>query len=221
MPIVVLGMFLIGGLVVTFSEQLPLSVQRCLTIFPIKINAEARLNAEASTDWRLEIWSYLIPQVPQYLLLGKGLTFDANDMAMNYSLGNNQIGGDVGGQLTLASDYHNGPLSVIIPFGIWGAIAFLWFLGAGIQVLWRNHKYGDPDIKKINTLLLCYFIAKTLLFMIVFGGFYSELVTFVGLVGFSISLNGGVAKRALAEVHPQVVFNRFRPLPAASPATSS
>jgi len=28
----------------------------------------------------------------------------------------------------LAGDYHNGPLSVIIPFGVFGVIAFVWFL---------------------------------------------------------------------------------------------
>jgi hypothetical protein len=30
-----------------------------------------------------------------------------------------------------AGDYHNGPLSILIPFGLFGMIAFLWLLGAG------------------------------------------------------------------------------------------
>ena len=36
----------------------------------------------------------------------------------------------------LAGDYHNGPLSILMPFGMFGAIAFLWLLGAGLKVLY-------------------------------------------------------------------------------------
>ena len=221
MPIALLGVILMAAIIVGFSDRFPLSIQRCLALLPVKINPEARMNAEASTLWRLEIWQYLIPQIPHYLFLGKGLTFDANDMAMNYSLGNNQVGGEVGGQFTLAGDYHNGPLSLIIPFGIWGVLAFTWFLMASIRVLWRNYKNGDPEIHKANTFLLCYFIAKVFIFVVIFGGFYSELCVFAGLIAFSVSLNGGVASPAPAAVRSPVVFNRFRPLPGARPVVST
>jgi len=209
MPVALLGMILMGGVMLSFSDRFPLPVQRCLAFLPLKIDSSARMSAEGSTTWRLEIWKYLLPQVPQYLFLGKGLTFDVNDMAMYNTLGNQQVGGDVGGQMTLAGDYHNGPLSLIIPFGIWGVLAFLWFVIAASKVLWRNYKFGDPEVRKINTLLICYFIAKMIVFLIIFGGFYSDLATFIGIVGFSISLNGGIAKPAPAEVRLQVVFNRF------------
>jgi hypothetical protein len=151
MPIVIAGMLLAGGLVVSFSEHLPLAIQRCLTILPLKLDPVARMSADSSTEWRIQIWKYVLPQIPKYLFLGKGLVFDANDLAMYDTLGDQQASGDVGGSLTLAGEYHSGPLSLIIPFGIWGVIAFLWFLGASIRVLWRNYKYGDPQIKTINT----------------------------------------------------------------------
>jgi len=221
MPIALLGVVLTGALTVAFSDRLPLSIQRCLALFPVKIDPMARMSAESSTIWRLEIWQSLLPQIPRYLFLGKGLTFDSNDLAMYKTLSNQQVGGDIGGELTLAGDYHNGPLSLIIPFGIWGAIGFIWFLVASTKVLWRNYKYGDPEIQKTNTFLLCYFIAKTIVFFVIFGGFYTDLFTFVGLVGFSISLNGGVAQAAPAPVRPQMVFNRFRPLPVARPANGT
>lgn len=194
MPIALLGLVLIGGLTVTFSESLPLPVQRCLAFLPVKISPMARMSAEDSTKWRLEIWQYLLPQIPQYLLLGKGLTFDVNDMASYQMFGNGQVGGDVGGGFTVASDYHSGPLTLIIPFGIWGTLAFLWFLWASVKVLWRNYKYGDPEIRTMNTLLLSYFLCKIFVYFIIFGGFYSDLEIFVGIIGFSITLNGGVAK---------------------------
>jgi hypothetical protein len=222
MPAAVIGVILLAGLVVCFSDQFPLPVQRCLAIFPVKISPIARMSAEASSDWRIEMWKSLLPEIPRYLFLGKGLTFDANDMAMYFSLGNDQVGGEVGGGANLAGDYHNGPLSVIIPFGIWGVIGFLWFLVASIKVLWKNYKYGDPDLRKINTLLMSYFIAKTIMFLFVFGGFYAELVTFVGVVGFSISLNAGVAAKSVPVTErPQAEFHRFRRLPVGKPMPST
>jgi hypothetical protein len=222
MPVAVLGVIAAAGLVICFSDQLPLPVQRCLAVLPVKISPIAKLSAEASSDWRLDMWKSLLPEIPRYLFLGKGLTFDANDMAMYTTLGQDQVGGDVGGGMNLAADYHNGPLSVIIPFGIWGAAGFLWFLMASIKVLWKNYKYGDADAHKINTFLLCYFIAKTIMFMVVFGGFYGDLVGFAGIVGLSISLNRGVAaKPAPVTVRPQVVFNRFRRLPVGKPMPST
>jgi hypothetical protein len=121
----------------------------------------------------------------------------------------------------LAGDYHNGPLSLIIPFGIWGVLAFLWFLGASFKVLRANYKYGDPELRKENTLLMCYFIAKAIMFVFVFGGFHSDLFVFVGLVGFSISLNRGVAKPEPVVEQPRVVFNRFRPLPMGRPVVGT
>ena len=45
---------------------------------------DARLDAEGSTEWRLDMWKALLPEVPQYLLLGKGFAFSAEayDMSM-------------------------------------------------------------------------------------------------------------------------------------------
>jgi hypothetical protein len=221
MPVAVLGIIFVVAIVICFSDQFPLPVQRCLAIFPVKISYVARISAESSSTWRIDMWQGLLPQIPHYLLFGKGLTFDANDMAMYAMLGNQQVMGQAGGALALAGDYHNGPLSVIIPFGIWGVITFLWFLWASIKVLWANFRYGDPELHKTNTFLLSYFLAKSVFFLFVFGGFYSDLFVFTGLIGFSISLNGGVARRVLKEERPPVVFNRFRPLPMGKPVAST
>lgn len=217
MPIAALGVLLCGGLTLAFSEHLPLTLQRCIAFVPgVKISYVARQSAESSSGWRLEIWRSVLPEVPKYLLLGKGLGIDANDLMEYYDLGNNQVGGEVGGGLAAAGDYHSGPLTLIIPFGIWGAIAFLWFLAASFKVLWRNYKYGDPEANRINTFLLCYFAAKTILYFFVFGGFYSDMMMFAGIIGFSVALNGGVAKPVPVPL-PRVVFNRFRPLPMERP----
>ena len=118
----------------------------------------------------------------------------------------------------LAGDYHNGPLSVIIPFGLPGTIAFIWFLVAGFKVVRRNYLFGDPAFHRVNTFLFAYFIARVIFFFLVFGGLYSDLASFTGLLALSVSINGGAAKKALAPAQPTVVLNRFRiPPPTTKP----
>jgi hypothetical protein len=60
---------------------------------------------------------------------------------------------------------------------------------------------------------LSLFIGKIILFMAIIGGFYGDMVVFIGIVGLNIALNGGVAKPAPV-THPQMVFRRFRTLSA-------
>jgi hypothetical protein len=94
----------------------------------------------------------------------------------------------------MVGNYHNGPLSVILPFGIFGAIAFVWLLVAGIRVVYRNYQFGDPAYHQINKFLFVYFVVRVILFFAVFGALEADLPMFLGLLGLSISLNGGVAK---------------------------
>ena len=166
MPIIALGMLACCGLFAGFADRMPKSLQRCITFLPVHVDPEVKMNAEGSTDWRLEIWQSVLPQIPKYFFLGKGLTMDEKDWESYQELGNSQVGGVVGGGFALAGDYHSGPLSTIIPFGMWGALAFLWFLAASIKAMWSNYKYGDPDARRINIYLLSYFIAKAIIFLI-------------------------------------------------------
>jgi hypothetical protein len=99
-----------------------------------------------------------------------------------------------------ASDYHNGPLSVIITFGIFGVIGFIWFLVAACRGLYFNYRYGDPELHNINATLLALFLARILLFLFIFGGFYGDMAHFAGIIGLSLALNGGI--------------RRFEPAPA-------
>jgi hypothetical protein len=98
----------------------------------------------------------------------------------------------------LAGDYHSGPLTLVIPLGICGVIGFLWFLVASVRALYHNFRYGDPQLQRINTLLLSYFAAHIIFFFFVFGSFYNDLMMFTGLIGLSISVNGGVRGPATA-----------------------
>ncbi len=109
----------------------------------------------------------------------------------------------------MTGNYHNGPLSVLLPFGIFGSIAFVWLLIAGIRVVYQNYQFGDPAYHHMNTFLFAYFVVKSVFFFTVFGALATDLPMFLGLLAMSISLNGGVAKPVVAP-QPKVVFNRFK-----------
>jgi hypothetical protein len=191
------------GVVSLFSSRLPFPVQRSLAILPfLQLDPLARLSAEASNQFRLQVVRDVSVQIPRYLLLGKGYSFSGTEQA--------QIGGRSSMEgIEMVGDYHNGPLSVIVPFGVFGAIAFLWLLIASLRVLYQNYQFGDPVYHNINTFLFAYFIASVISFFTVFGSLHSDLHTFLGLLALSISLNGGVAKPAVAP-RPKIVFNRFK-----------
>jgi hypothetical protein len=181
-----------------FANKMPMAVQRTLAFLPINIDYNARADAKGSSEWRYEMWRVVWPEVPRYLWLGKGYAIDPVDLYLTGEASRMGILSNYEGAI-LAGDYHNGPLSVLMPFGIFGAIAFLWLLGAGIKVLYCNCSYGDPRLKSINSLFLAYFLTQCLFFFFVFGALSSQLSAFLGILGLSISLNAGVCRKRAAK----------------------
>lgn len=198
---------------IAFANRLPLSVQRSMAFLPLDIDPVARMSAESTTEWRLQMWKDVLPEVPRYLILGKGYGYNAREAAMITD--SRRSGADLE-TTEMAGDYHNGPLSILIPFGMFGMIGFLWFLWAGFRVLQQNYHFGDPACRHLNAFLLAFFVAKAIFFFAVFGALPSDILKLVGFVGLSVSLNGGVA-RPVVVPQPKVVFNRFRLHPSVRP----
>jgi len=169
------------------SDRLPLVVQRSIAFLPIKLNPAIKANAQASSDWRVDMWKEVMPEIPQYLLLGKG--YKVNPVDLDFA---RRGYGPSYNWASLTGAYHNGPLTLLIPFGLWGFAAFTWFLVASFRYLYRAYKSGDSDLKSVNTFLLAYFAARTVYFLFVFGNFYTDLFFFTGIIGISVSLNGAL-----------------------------
>jgi hypothetical protein len=196
LPMLFLGMIFSLAVAFPFVKQFPISIQRTLSFLPIDVDPIARMDAESSTDWRLEMWKAVLPQVPKYFWLGKGLglKLEDYDFSVSNSSGSMQAFSEDQSWAALSADYHSGPLSLIIPFGVWGVLAFLWLLVAGCRVLYKNYRYGDADLRIVNSYLLATFIVKIIVFFFIFGGFYGDIQAFVGVLGMSVALNRGVAK---------------------------
>src|SRR5207249_1607014 len=159
---------------------LPLSAQQTLSILPLDLNPVARETADASTGWRLEMWKAALPEIPKYLFRGKGYALNPREVAETdlRLQGNESWTGAF-----MMGDYHNGPLSVLITFGIFGALAVCWFLYASFALLYRYVKAGDPRLRCINSFLLAAFAARVVFFVFVFGSIYSDMTIFAGLLG--------------------------------------
>jgi hypothetical protein len=220
----------LAGMAAAFpvASKLPFTFQRTLAFLPesvIHLSTDSRIAAQDSTNWRLDMWQALLPQIPKHLLLGKGYTITSEDFA---AMGADSAihSADAGEQgLAISSDYHSGPLSVILPFGIWGVIAFLWFMYTSMQVVYRNYRYGDPALQTINTFLFTSYVVMVFSFFLIAGGLADGMLGFCGMLGLSVSLNNGVCRAPVrpsknipfrrpfnsARLMPQPAFQRQAP----------
>lgn len=191
----VLALAGIGGMafLIPLADRLPLSVQRSISILPIEVNPAARHDAMASTQWRLDMWALLWREVPRYLVIGKGYAMNPTDLYLTQEATRRGFAKNYENAL-VAGDYHSGPLSLLIPFGVFGTLAFVAFTLAGFWVLYNNYRHGDPALRGINTFLVSYFVARYVFFWSVFGAVSTDLPMFAGTIALSISLNGGMRK---------------------------
>ena len=215
----ILGGILFLGAAVPFANKLPFTVQRTLSFLPIKLDPMAVMEAENSTRWREEMWRDIWPQVPGYLLLGKGYALTKEDFQ---SMGNgifantkNTLINNANNSLAISGDYHNGPLSTLMPFGIWGAISFIWLSLAAMFVMFRNYKYGDAEIKPVNTFLMVLIIQQFIGFFFIFGAYSDAVGSLAKLTGLSIALNWGICRPTVQAVVNQRIKPLLRPRPAA------
>jgi hypothetical protein len=197
-PAFIFAGLIAASLLVPFAHTLPFTFQRALAFLPLKLDRVAREDAETTQAWRLQIWKDALPTVPQHLLLGKGYALSQGELtvassdAFHYSSDIQSV--------DIVGSYHSGPLSVVIPFGIWGVIALLWFWIASLRALYFNYRYGDPGVRTVNIFLLAYFIAKVFEYLIIFGGLNSDMFYFCSIIGLSVSINGGIRRPAPATV---------------------
>jgi O-antigen ligase len=200
-----------GFLLIMGADKLPMVAQRTLSFLPIPVNPVAKLVGDRSTEWRLDVWKDALPDIPAHLFVGKGYGVDPTELAFSFINADRHFMSSSEWVLT-AGNFHSGPLSVIIPLGIWGVIGFVWFVVVSLKYLYRNYKKGDPSLHQVNSLLLSVFIGKLVLFLIVFGAFANEFYMFAGIVGLSVALNGAEATEPVlsesTEAEEEVAYNQ-------------
>jgi hypothetical protein len=84
-----------------------------------------------------------------------------------------------------------------VPFGVFGSLAFLIFLGTSLRALYLNHRYGAGEVRTLNRFLFAYFFGRAIFFFGGFGVLSNDLVQFAGVVGFSVALNKGISRKPM------------------------
>ncbi len=196
-----------------FATRLPRAMQRTLSFLPIEIDPLVRRDADGSVDWRVTMWQATLPELPKYFWIGKGYSVNPTDLYLAQQAALRGRAAQHSGSLA-AGDYHNGPLSVYIPFGSFGCLAFLAFLGAGLRALSLNYRYGNPALEKTNRFFFAFFLTKIIFFFSVFGSLYSDLPQLVAPLGLCIALNGGICRKPATVSKPVVFRGNLRLKPA-------
>jgi hypothetical protein len=192
--------FLLAGalsfaVLVPLMSHLPQSIQRSLSFIPgLKIDALVRNEAESSSQWRFLMWKAMRPDLPKYFWLGKGYALNPTDLYLaDATVRRNRMPSYYSS--IVSGNYHNGPLSVYVPFGAFGLLAFLAFVCVAMRSLYLNARWGNAQLKTLNRFLFAYFTARVILFFGAFGAISSDLYVFTGLIGLSVALNHGVCRK--------------------------
>jgi hypothetical protein len=180
-------------LVVIFIDRMPLSVQRSLSFLPLNIDPSVRADASHSSNWRFMMWNLVWQEVPNFLVIGKGYGINPTDLYMAKE--GVRRGYMKSYEISLvAGDYHSGPLSILLIFGIPGCLAVIGFWAMALRLLNSNRIHGPPELRRFNNFLFALFVARILFFIIVFGDLASDMMIFTGIAGVSIALNGGMLR---------------------------
>lgn len=221
LPVLVLAGVLGIAALAAFSDQLPYTFQRSMAFLPFKWKTEVLMDADSSSEWRYRIWRATWPKVPENLLLGRGFTINKEDFDMigqgtfaNAGASHVDASDEA---LALSGDYHSGPLSTLMPFGVWGGIGILWLMGATFFVVYRNYRYGDAEMRTLNIYLLASCISSIIAFFFIFGAFNNAMASYGGMAGISLAMNGGLAKKPARTVSNPLIKPRPS-LPSAHPA---
>jgi hypothetical protein len=182
---------IVGSVTILALDKLPMAVHRSLSFLPLDINPVAKHDAMTTLDWRFQIWKTVVPEVPNYLLIGKGFSFSGTDLYLTQEAVKRGVV-RLYEETLISGEYHNGLLTTVIPFGLAGLLILFWFFGAALRVLYRNYLYGEEEMQRINTFLLAYFCTRMVFFIFFYGQLELDLLVFTGTVGMSVALNGGM-----------------------------
>jgi hypothetical protein len=166
------------GLLIAFVDILPLSFQRSLSVIPfLNVSDIALSDASGTTEWRIELWNMLLKEVPDYLWVGKGLGFDLAYAShiFSYVKDNNVT------FFTVVHNYHNGPLSMLIDFSVFGLISGIGFMLTSIAHFSKYIKkeWNSPDLKYFFIAFLAYFCSLTVNYIIVYGDMSSAFMKYL------------------------------------------
>ncbi|HMP74602.1 MAG TPA: O-antigen ligase family protein [Kiritimatiellia bacterium] len=158
-----------------FINNLPTGVQRALSWVPwYDIPLAIKMDAAISTEWRLIVWQQALRMLPEYLLLGRGLTFNASEVQAALALR------DTVSWAYLSHNYHNGPLAILITTGIPGAVIFIVFtIAVSMEAVQggaaMRRQCNSPFLVRVYLVFMVYLLYAILSFFLIYGDMNSSV----------------------------------------------
>jgi hypothetical protein len=166
------GLGLIGWLIaLAVIPVLPDTFQRTLSFLPLArewVDPRVLMDAQNSVDFRLGIWELAWRRVPEYLLIGRGMTVEISQWAwlQSSSYRNPEF-------FFATHNYHSGPLSLLVDFGLPGFILFTSFLIMVCVKAWKGVNQscaGRNDlISRFYAFLTIQVTYKVVAFYLIYG----------------------------------------------------
>lgn len=157
------------GTLYYISDNLPLNMQRAISWLPgIHVSSMAQGDADQTVQWRLDVWHAAVQYIPEYFWIGKGLAFDG-ELLTSAMMGG--AGWDPISWALIEGSYHNGYLSLLLLFGIFGLLTGLALL---VSVLWRAIKFNsapwkNPRLHRCYQAFLASITSTVIVYLTVYG----------------------------------------------------
>jgi hypothetical protein len=153
------------------ARYLPSPVQRVLTIVPFaRVEPIVEIDAIHSARWRFQIWETVLQtEVRPHLIVGRGFCFDPNRLIPQYGTFVDEWS-ETQNNVT-NTNFHSGPLSSLVLFGLPGFISLLVFMLSSSFKHLRIHRleWHDPMLRHIHFVFLCYHLYSTISFYLIYG----------------------------------------------------
>jgi hypothetical protein len=192
MQIIAVIAVLLAGLImlaIPLAPLMPYSIQRTLSWLPFaNISMAAKMDAVASTEWRIEVWNYSLSHWKDYMWIGRGFTMNMADlMALETRASMIQTA-------YLGHNYHSGPISMLLDLGIPGVVVVSsLLLSLLFYALKPVNVAADPLIIRAHDLLCVKVLYGILGFYFIHGDVRSSLVNIFLNIALLQTIRGAIA----------------------------
>ncbi len=154
------------AVMIPFMQHMPAPIQRAVSFIPfLEISPHVLLDAEYSSQWRLDVWRLAWAEVPRYLWVGKGFAFDPA-VTMSISVRMDSVL-----SAFYSHNYHSGPLTLLLDLGIMGLIAGSGFLiFSTYELIKKGLAFPDhPFLRRCYMAFLARYVYLVIAFFFIYG----------------------------------------------------
>ena len=167
---------------------LPMPIQRVLSFLPLEVSEEIRESADASADWRFEMWRIVLTS-DKYIknkMLGDGFGYSRaeHDAQMKAMEGTGYYAGDSIDMFIAKGSYHGWHVEAIRFTGVLGLVIGLILLFGFAKSAWKGMKhYRGTDYFGCVCFICIPIFIEPFFHLFIFGSYKSTFVELIAMAG--------------------------------------